>query len=68
MNAILKSVLLRTLRAGIAGACASMILVLPNNINDFTDLQKWLTSLSIAGLIGLITGIIMGLDKAIRSK
>ncbi len=68
MNQYYKSVLLRFLRGSVAGAVATMIPLLPQNISEVGNLKDWLMSLGIAGFIGAITGLILAIDKGLRSK
>lgn len=61
------SLILRFLRGGIAGAVSTMItipLIVPTN---YKDLGTLITALTLAGVIGLISGILQSIDKYIRS-
>lgn len=58
----------RFLRAFGAGASASMIALLTcTNCNNWSDVQTWLSALTISGVIGGISGLIMAVDKYFRS-
>ena len=65
---IVQAVLKRFIRAALASAVASMLLVAPIGLSSFKDLTGWLTSLEIAGIIGVVTGILQAADKAVRWK
>lgn len=67
MSLIQKRLLLRFARAFVAGAVASMILIIPTNIDSFGSLHTWLSALLIAGLVGGITGILQALDLFLRN-
>jgi hypothetical protein len=67
MSDIIKSVLLRFVRAGLAGAVSTMIVVVPLAQN-WTSLQGWLSALALAGVIGFITGVLTAGDKYLRSN
>lgn len=62
------SLLLRFLRAFVAGAVSVMITVMPLSTGSWTDLGKWLSGLALAGIIGGISGVLMALDKWVRSN
>jgi hypothetical protein len=63
-----KSVAYRFLRAGVAGAVSSMILIQIAGVNSFADLETFLKALTIAGLLGGINGTLMALDKYFRME
>ena len=66
MSDIIKSVLLRFVRAGVAGAVSTMVVIVPLS-NTWGDLKGWLSALSLAGIIGFITGLLQAVDKYLRS-
>lgn len=66
MTQFYKTVLARFIRAFIAGAAASMVIILPVNIHDLTTLRVWIMALGISGAVGGISGVIQALDKAYR--
>lgn len=66
MNQTTKSVILRFLRGAIAGAVATMIPLLPQDISNVTNIKSWLISLATAAFIGFVTGLILAVDKAVR--
>lgn len=68
MSEIIKSVLFRFLRGGIAGAVSAMLAVSPKIIENFNDLQIWLTALTLAGFVGFVSGSLLAIDKAVRIK
>lgn len=67
-----KRVALRGVRGFVAGAVASMSTILVtignNNISDLKDLKIWLGALSISGIVGGISGLILSIDKWFRSE
>ena len=68
MNVFWQTVLKRFIRAFLAGFVASAVLVVPANITDYGDIGSWITALSVAGIVGGITGLLQALDKASRFK
>jgi len=66
MTAKTKSVVLRFLRAFVAGAASTMVTVVPLT-GGWKELGVWLSSLALAGIIGGITGCLMAADKYFRS-
>ena len=66
MSEITRSLVLRFCRGALASAIATMIPLLPQNISEVGNLQQWLVSLSVAGFIGLVTGLILTADKYLR--
>jgi len=66
MDKIIKSVLLRFVRAFVAGALAVMITITPLTGN-WKDLGNWLSTLALAGIVGGIAGVIQAGDKYFRS-
>lgn len=63
MSEIQKAVLDRFLRSFVAGAVATMVLIIPNNIQDWQDVGMWVNSLIIAGIVGGISGALQSADK-----
>lgn len=63
-----KTLWLRFLRGGIAGAVAAMTALQIAGAHSFADLQAFLYSLGVAGIIGFITGGLLALDKYIRAE
>jgi len=68
MDKVLKSVLLRFVRAFVAGAVATMITITPLSINNWTDVSTWLGALGLSGIIGGVSGLLMAIDKYLRSE
>lgn len=66
MNELTKSLLLRFVRAFIAGAVSTMLVIVPLT-GTWDKLGTWLSSLALAGLVGGISGLLQALDKYIRS-
>lgn len=67
-NSLWKSVLLRFIRAFIAGAAAQMALILVFNGSTWEDVTNWLMALGISAIVGGITGLIMAVDKYFRGN
>jgi hypothetical protein len=67
MTDIIKSIILRFIRAFVAGAVATMIIIVPLSSGRWEDLGTWLSSLALAGIIGGISGVLQATDKWIRS-
>jgi len=67
MTAKTKSVVLRFVRATIAGAVANMVVLVPFAGSSLKDLQHWIAALALAGIVGAVGGLIMALDKYLRS-
>ena len=66
MNQFSKSVLLRFLRGGVAGAAGSMLVINLSGTNSFADLKVLLASLAVSGAIGFISGFLQAIDKFYR--
>lgn len=62
-----KAVFYRFLRGAAASAVASMVMIQVSGVNSFTDVTTFLKALTIAGIVGGITGGLMALDKYFRS-
>mgnify|MGYP001561563832 CR=1 FL=1 len=62
-----KSVLMRFIRAFLAGAFGTMITVVPLSSQSWTELGTWLSALMLAAIIGGVSGIILAGDKLYRS-
>ena len=67
MQYTFKSLAFRFLRGFIAGAVATMATMTPSIIASWRDLGIWLAALSLAGIVGGITGGILAIDKYVRS-
>lgn len=65
---LFRTVAVRFLRAFLSGAVASMVVLSPMTANSWKDVGTWIAALSMAGLVGGITGVIMGADKYLRSE
>ena len=69
MNELTKRILKRAgyrfIRAFVAGAIASMSLVVITG-DTWTDIGTWLNALAIAGVIGGLSGLIQATDKYLR--
>lgn len=57
---------MRFIRGAVASAVSTMVVIAPVGITTFHNLQPWLLSLGVAGLIGFITGGLQAIDKAFR--
>ena len=66
MDKVIKSVILRFVRAFIAGAVATMLTVVPLT-GTWNELKTWLSALSLAGIVGGISGVLQATDKYLRS-
>lgn len=66
MNVFYITILKRFLRAFGAGFVASALVVTPSMISNWKDLGGWLSALSIAGIMGGVTGLLQALDKIAR--
>jgi hypothetical protein len=56
----------RFVRGFAAGAVSAMLAVLPVDITGTTALKEWLFRLSLAALVGGITGGLLAADKYFR--
>lgn len=65
MDTAVKSLLLRFIRAFIAGAVSTMVTTLTFTGN-WNDLNAWLSSLALGGIVGGISGLLMAIDKYLR--
>lgn len=63
---LLKRVLWRFVRGGIAGAVSTMVILLPLSATNWRDVGVVLASLGMAGTIGGISGLILAMDKYFR--
>ena len=68
MNNIYNRALLRFLRGGLAGAFATMVMILPMNTSKWSDLWFWIQALVLSGLFGFISGGVLAIDKFLRDK
>lgn len=66
MTQIIKSLILRFVRAFVAGAVGTMILIVPLT-GGWADLNKWLSALALGAIIGGISGLLQTADKYLRS-
>ena len=66
MDKKIERALLRFLRAFIASAAGSMVAISPIGVNNWGDVNGWLSSLALSGLIGGVSGVILALDKYLR--
>lgn len=66
MQQIVKSIIMRFVRGGLAGAVASMLSVSPTIVNNYNDLGVWLNTLLLAGFVGFVSGSLLAIDKAVR--
>lgn len=62
-----KMVAYRFLRGAVAGAVASMVGLQMVGAQSFSDVQAFLTSLAISGIMGGVTGGLLALDKYFRA-
>lgn len=67
MDTLYKSVLLRFVRAFVAGAVANMLTVMTLTGNSWGEFKTWLLALVMSAIIGGISGFIMAADKYLRS-
>lgn len=67
MTDLVKTLILRFVRAFVAGAVSTMILIVPLS-NGWADLGKWLSALALGAIIGGISGILQTADKYFRSQ
>lgn len=58
----------RFLRGGISGATGMMTVIVYNNISNWQDVGMWLNALAIALVVGFIAGILMAVDKWVRTE
>jgi len=66
MTQLTKSVILRFVRAFVAGAVATMATTLTFS-GGWKELGMWLSALALGAIVGGITGVIQALDKYFRS-
>ncbi len=59
----LRAILIRFLKGGVAGAISMVSVISLANISTWTELQTALVSLSLAAIVGFITGVIMAAEK-----
>lgn len=62
-----KLVFFRFLRGAVAGAVSTMVMIQFTGGNSFSDLQAFLSSLAVAGIVGAVTGGLLALDKYFRA-
>lgn len=68
-----KAIFFRFLRGTVAGAVSSMVTIMGSGVKaggiaTLADLQTWMYSLMFAGLVGGISGLILGIDKWARME
>jgi len=61
-----KTLWLRFLRGAIAGAVSSGSTITFVGGNSFSDLKSFLATLSIALIVGAVTGALLAVDKFVR--
>ncbi len=66
MSEIIKSIILRFVRAFVAGAVGTMITTLTFS-GGWAELKLWLSSLALGAIVGGISGVIQATDKYLRS-
>ena len=66
MSELAKTLILRFVRAFIAGAVGTMITTLTFS-GGWVELQAWLSSLALGAIVGGISGVIQATDKYLRS-
>ena len=59
---------MRFLRGGVAGATSLMLVLIYSGGYNWADVQTWLSALSIAGIVGFVSGIILAAEKWSRMK
>ena len=57
----------RFLRGAISGAVSTMVVIQFAGGNSFADVQAFISSLAVAGIVGGITGGLLALDKYFRA-
>lgn len=62
----IKRILLRFVRGTLATTVAFMLPIIPQNFSDVADIKIWLSQLAFAGFVGIISGVVLALDKAVR--
>jgi len=60
-------VLLRAVRAFVAGFVATAVTVSLGNVNSWTDLSSALGNLALAGVIGGLSALLLATDKYLRA-
>ena len=66
LDPLVKSVAMRFVRAFLAGAVASMALILFTG-NGWREIGVWLNGLAMAGVVGGISAVLMAADKWFRN-
>jgi len=66
MTDLVKSIILRFVRAFVSGAVGTMVVIVPIS-NSWTNLGGWISALVLAGIIGGVSGVIQAADKYFRS-
>lgn len=66
MEQLTKSVIMRFVRAFLAGAVANMAVMLPFTGNSWKEVGMWIAILTMSGCVGGISGCIMAGDKYFR--
>ena len=66
MQELTKTLILRFVRAFVAGAVGTMVVIVPLS-NSWADLGGWLSALALSGIIGGISGVLQTADKYFRS-
>lgn len=64
---LMLGVLLRALRAFVAGFVATAVTISLGNINSWTDLGTALGNIALAGVVGGISALLMASDKYLRA-
>lgn len=62
-----KMIAFRFLRGAISGAVSTMVVIQFAGGNSFADVQAFIASLAVAGVVGGITGGLLALDKYFRA-
>ena len=62
-----KMIAFRFLRGTISGAVSTMVVIQFAGGNSFADVQAFISSLAVAGIVGGITGGLLALDKYFRA-
>lgn len=58
-----KSVVIRFLKAFFSGAFANMAVIMPFSGSHWSDVGVWISALIMSGMVGGITGVVMGYEK-----
>jgi len=63
-----KSLLYRFIRGAVAGAVSAGITITVAGVNTFADLKSFLGTLTVALIVGAISGLLLAIDKFCRME